>query len=591
MKLRTRLFLSISALVSVALLGLLFGLVSVMQVTHNQQDLIQRGFTTVDIIQQLRQALGEQLSSVINDDPAPAALRSSQEKFRQVLDDALRLPLAAPASDQLREIEQLYQALEATLARAGPAPTRMGTNDEFNAAFKTLRERMLAIQNQAFQNISGAAQRARERSVMIASLLGLVGFAVLLIGFISANGIARRFGTPIDLLARAADQIGEGNYQVTLPISSVTELAVLSHRFGLMADALSRHQSSNTHQLRSSEGRLQAVLDSIGDGLVILDAHGRIEHANPVALRQLSWQDTPYGQPIARLLVDSGVHEAVRRVLAGELAEQVPADLQIVTAGETCLVAWTLTPIQSAEGFRLGAVMVLRDVTEQRLFERARSEFVLRASHELRTPVTGMHMAFSLLRERLEVIEGSREQDLMRTVEEEMQRLVRLIDDLLDFTRYQNGLHKLQRAPCALDELLQRASQRFDELAGQRQIALRCEVQGELLKINIDRAQIERVLDNLISNALRHSEDGGEVQLQARRHGERVILSVLNQGEGIPFGQQARIFEPFVQVGRRKGGVGLGLALSKEIVQLHGGRLNVHSRPGQGAHFYISLPL
>lgn len=591
-KLRTRLFLSISALISVALLGLLLGLISVMQMTNNQQELIQRGFAIVDVGQQLRQALGEQLTSVIDDEPDPGALRHGQQRFRQVLDDALRLPLSAVARRELEEIDRLYRDFEAVLATAGASPTHMGSNDDFTATFSALREHMLAAQNRAFQAIGEAAQHARERSLLIAALLGLIGFAVLLIGFVTAHSIARRFGAPIDLLARAADQIGQGNYQVTLPLSSVAELAVLSRRFGLMAEALNRHHSSNIHRLQSSEGRLQAVLDSIDDGLVILDSHGCIEHANPVAIRQLFWQSDPHGQPIARLLApDSGVHEAVRRVLAGELLEQAPDDLRIDSAGEPRLVAWSLTPIQPSPGLQPSAVMVLRDVTEQRLFERVRSEFVLRASHELRTPVTGMHMAFSLLRERQQVAEGSREQDLMRTVAEEMQRLVRLIDDLLDFSRYQNGLHPLQRAPCLLDELLQQAGQRFAEAAGRRRIVLRSDVQGELPAIDLDRTQIERVLDNLINNALRHSEDGGEVQLQARRHGERVILSVLDQGEGIPISQQARIFEPFVQVGRRKGGVGLGLALSREIVQLHGGRLDVHSRPGQGAHFYISLPL
>ncbi|MCY1284980.1 Alginate biosynthesis sensor protein KinB [compost metagenome] len=216
---------------------------------------------------------------------------------------------------------------------------------------------------------------------------------------------------------------------------------------------------------------------------------------------------------------------------------------------------------------------------------------MLRASHELRTPVTGMRMAFGLLRERQRFAAGSREEELAGTVEEEMQRLVRLIENLLNFSRYQNGLQPLERTPCDVLELLEQARQRFAEAAERRGIRLQVEAQHPLPRLSLDGVLIERVLDNLIGNALRHSEDGGEVQLQARRHGEQVILSVQDHGEGIPFSQQARIFEPFVQVGRRKGGVGLGLALSKEIVQLHGGRLNVYSRPGQGAQFYLSLPV
>ena len=115
------------------------------------------------------------------------------------------------------------------------------------------------------------------------------------------------------------------------------------------------------------------------------------------------------------------------------------------------------------------------------------------------------------------------------------------------------------------------------------------EVQGPLPWLQADQPQLDRVLDNLIDNALRHTGADGQIRLQARRHGERVIISVEDNGEGIAYGQQGRIFEPFVQVGRKKGGAGLGLALCKEIVQLHGGRMGVYSRPGQGTQFYMAL--
>jgi NtrC-family two-component system sensor histidine kinase KinB len=117
------------------------------------------------------------------------------------------------------------------------------------------------------------------------------------------------------------------------------------------------------------------------------------------------------------------------------------------------------------------------------------------------------------------------------------------------------------------------------------------EMQEPLPRLQADKAHLERVLDNLLDNALRHTPQSGLIRLQARRHGERLIISVEDNGEGIAYEQQARIFEPFVQVGRKKGGAGLGLALCKEIVQLHGGRMGVYSRPGQGTQFYMALPL
>lgn len=594
MKLRTRLFLSISALITVALLGLLLGLFSVTQMSHSQSDLIQRGFDAVRIGQKLRQHLGDELMVLIDQQPDAQRLEAIRQSFRAAFDEGFQANLGQEYASALEQASALYDEMERMASEGTPAgqtPHNLANYKPFTDAFQHLRNHLLEQQDQVVAWVIAAERKAAERSRLIAGLLVLTGLAVLAIGVLTAHGIARRFGAPIDMLVRAADQIGQGKYDVVLPVSPVVELAVLSRRFGLMTEALREYHSSNLNQLLSSEGRLKAVLDSIDDGLVILDEQGRIEHANPVALRQLSWQADILGQPIGPLLPDHAVDEALRQVLAGELLHEPPADLQIERAGETRLLAWALTPVQVSEGGSVGAVMVLRDVTKQRAFERVRSEFILRASHELRTPITGMHMAFSLLRERLSLPPSGREQELMRTVDEEMHRLVQLIDDLLNFSRYQNGMQTLQRRPCDLAEMIRQTPQCFVEKTAEREVTLVCEVHEPLPRLSLDAAQLERLIDNLIDNALRYSNPGDEVRLQVRRQGEQVIVSVQDGGEGIPFEQQARIFEPFVQVGRRKGGVGLGLALAREIVQLHGGQIGVHSRPGEGANFYFSLPI
>ena len=588
--LRTRLFLSFSALITVSLLGLLLGVVSVMHMASSQESLLQRSFSTIAISQKLRQNLGDQLVNMISEQPDMQALQASQERFGQLLAEGMQIR-SKQSRQGFESIDQAYRQFQQVLNDRPGTRWVMGDGNSFSQAFNDLRMRMIAVQQRAIENVSRAETQARERAKLIAGLLGLLCLAVLGIGVLTAQSIAQRFGAPIEALAKAADNIGQGNFDVTLPISPVAEMTLLSRRFGLMAEALRHHKATNIEELLASESRLQAVLDSIDDGLVTIDARGCVEHANPVAIRQLFWLRDPHGKSLGELLARPELDEAIQRVLSGQLLEKVPEDLPIETAGEKRLLAWTLTPVNHADGRSVGAVMVLRDVTEQRAFERVRSEFVLRASHELRTPVTGMQMAFSLLQERLKFSAGSREFDLVETVNEEMLRLVQLITDLLNFSRYQNDLQRLDLAPCDLNELLLQARQRFVARAEARGVSLLIEIQQALPLIQLDRMQIERVLDNLLVNALRHSNPGGEIQLQARRHGDRLIISVQDNGEGIDFSQQARIFEPFVQIGKRTGGAGLGLAMCKEIVQLHGGRLNLYSRPNQGSQFYMALPL
>mgnify|MGYP006197673043 CR=1 FL=1 len=280
------------------------------------------------------------------------------------------------------------------------------------------RNRLINEHKLALENINNTQRAARERALLVAGSLGLVALAVLIIGFVTAHGIARRFGGPIEALAKAADHIGQGNFDVTLPISQSAEMNQLTRRFGIMAQALREHQATNVDELLAGQQRLQAVLDSIDDGLLMIDRQGRLEHMNPVAQRQLGWEDDRLGVGLGTALQRPELDEQLRLVLRGGSLERAPEDLSIEVDGESRLLTYSLTPVSPAEGHILGAVMVLHDVTEQRAFERVRSEFVLRASHELRTPVTGMHMAFGLFRERAHFPENSREKDLLDTTDE-----------------------------------------------------------------------------------------------------------------------------------------------------------------------------
>ncbi|MFG6204413.1 ATP-binding protein [Pseudomonas retamae] len=590
MKLRTRLFLSISALITVALLGLLLGLVSVMQMAGTQEALVRSNFVTLELGLKLRQTLGDQLIIMLAEKPDPVAFEASKQHYFQLLDEGIaqeqhdgerQYGFSQAKADYLSFLQAFDLSRDPTNAASSSA--------DFRERFNILRNGLITEHKHALDKINGVQNDARDRALLIAGLLGLVGLAVLIIGFVTAHGVARRFGAPIEALAQAADEIGKGKYDVTLPVSSSLELNQLTKRFGQMAEALREHQATNVDELLAGQQRLQAVLDSIDDGLLMIDRQGQLEHLNPVAQRQLGWEDDRLGQGLGTALGRPELDAQLQLVLRGGTLERAPDDLSIEVDGESRLLTYSLTPVSHTQGHILGAVMVLHDVTEQRAFERVRSEFVLRASHELRTPVTGMHMAFGLFRERAKFPEESREADLLDTVNEEMQRLMQLINDLLNFSRYQNGLQKLTLAPCSIEDLLEQAQLRFGEAAEAKGIALKVEVQGPLPRLQADQVQLDRVLDNLIDNALRHTARDGQIRLQARRHGERVIISVEDNGEGIAYGQQGRIFEPFVQVGRKKGGAGLGLALCKEIVQLHGGRMGVYSRPGQGTQFYMAL--
>ena len=386
MKLRTRLFLSISALMTVALLGLVLGLVSVMQMASNQEVLIRDNFITLDLGLKLRQTLGDQLMIMLNQAPDLAALENSERHYFELLDQGIthenRLDNGHHGFQQARD--DYLSFLKAFSNSQEPSGSLSG-NQELTDKFNVLRNGLINEHKQALENINSTQRKARERALLVAGSLGLVGLAVLIIGFVTAHGIARRFGEPIEALAKAADNIGQGNFDVTLPLSPAVEMNQLTRRFGIMAEALREHQATNVDELLAGQQRLQAVLDSIDDGLLMIDRQGQLEHMNPVAQRQLGWDDDRLGLALGVALQRPELDEQLQLVLRGGSLERAPDDLSIEVDGESRLLTYSLTPVSHTEGHILGAVMVLRDVTEQRAFERVRSEFVLRASHELHT--------------------------------------------------------------------------------------------------------------------------------------------------------------------------------------------------------------
>lgn len=233
MKLRTRLFLSISALITVALLGLLLGLVSVMQMAGTQEATIRSNFVTLDLGLKLRQTLGDQLVLMLAEKPDPAAFEASKQHYLQLLDEGISQEADGDGrqygfTQAKADYLSFLQAFE--LSR-NPGNVLSG-NSDLRERFNILRNGLIAEHKHALDNINAVQHDARERALLVSGLLGLVGLAVLIIGFVTAHAIARRFGAPIEALAQAADNIGQGNFEVTLPISSAMEMNQLTKRFG-----------------------------------------------------------------------------------------------------------------------------------------------------------------------------------------------------------------------------------------------------------------------------------------------------------------------------------------------------------------------
>jgi NtrC-family two-component system sensor histidine kinase KinB len=424
--------------------------------------------------------------------------------------------------------------------------------------------------------------------------LALLGGFTVLIGVLASLRLADRLSRPMERLSRAAAQVAGGNFEVRIGRSGLREADLVAQRFDDMTASLGRFHAMNLDRIVADSRRLDQVVASIDEGLVIFDERGRIERCNPAACDWLGFD--PGAAPGQRLEVLATLPEiaaAVQRAVAepGRRGARAEGELRLGEGegSEARTLAWTLLPF-SAQA-RYGLILALRDVTAARQFERMRTDFVLRASHELRTPITGMRMAFGLLEHKLAFAPDSREAELVQTLRDEMQRLVHLVNGLLDLSRLYASTYAIERQPARVDEWLERARQRFAPLVEAARLELVLDLAPELPSPPLDLGALDRVLDNLVGNAIRHTPAGGTITLGAGVAGRYVEVWVRDSGEGIAHADRARVFEPFVQVGHRVGGVGLGLAMCREIVRQHGGTIRLDSAPGRGSCFTASLPI
>ena len=252
---------------------------------------------------------------------------------------------------------------------------------------------------------------------------------------------------------------------------------------------------------------------------------------------------------------------------------------------------FSVTPVVSKGGGMLGVVLLLRDVTRFKELDRLKSEFVMTASHELKTPLQSLGMSIDLLAEEAGGRLDEKQQQLLNAAHDELTRLKSLISDLLDLSRIEAGKVEMEIERTSVTALAQRAAGLLKTQAEQKGIELSVDAPDGLPDVSADATKITWVLTNLVGNALRYARSG--IVVSASRVGRWVHISVADDGEGIPPEYQSRIFEKFVRVKSDEsvGGTGLGLAICREIVRAHKGTIWVDSSPGKGSEFTFTLPI
>jgi NtrC-family two-component system sensor histidine kinase KinB len=488
-----------------------------------------------------------------------------------------------------------FSDLQGTKNKA-PGDTGKTYHESVLPVFSAVRDACTNLRDLNQQTMFDASKRAEilARTAFV-STLG-IGAAALLIGLGYSLVLSGRLVRPLRDMLDASHAIAEGKYEVSIPAESRDELGRLADGFNAMAGRLALYHRLNVEKVVAEKRKADAVLRSIEDGIVVVDADLKVSEINPTAARILGTDDESVGRHVLEMIRNDKLFGYLRDAAEKGISPRLEGEKAILTTGHgdnERHYLFAVTPVHGQGEARYGAVLLLRDVTRLQEVNRLKSEFVMTASHELRTPLQSITMSMNLLKERARDRFGNEDRELLDTSLEELHRLTALINDLLDLSKLEAGKIGMDMDSVEAGLLVDKALSVIGEQARNRNITLSAEISNGLPKVRADANKIVWVLTNLLSNALRYVDGGGRITVVAEAAGNWLYLSVRDNGPGIPAELQSRIFEKFVQADSPKsvGGTGLGLAICREIVRAHKGTIWVESKEGEGATFTFALPV
>jgi two-component system, NtrC family, sensor histidine kinase KinB len=453
-------------------------------------------------------------------------------------------------------------------------------------------ERLLKLHDHAIFTKSAEARRVAQ--VWFFATVGLV-CSLVLSGILLAVFLSSRIVRPVRELTRAAARIAGGDLEAEARVDAQDEVGILAAEFNRMAEHIRELRRFDIGRLMIAQQTAEAAIDSLHDPVIVTDAQGAVTRLNAAAQELFGPEAEKLGKPVGEIGGDRRIAVAVsetlrsQRPVAGEDAASV---LSLNVDGSERAFRLRTTPMRDGEGRLLGAVMLLHDITHLREIDRIKSDFIATASHELHTPLTSLHMGVNLLLEGAAGALAAKQREILQACHEDCGRLEALMRDLLDLSKIEAGDRPPYLRSVQVNELITATGDSFRAQADSKGVAFLTEASGELRCVLADRLQIERVLSNLVSNALRHTDAGGQVRIGAVHRNGYAAISITDTGHGIPAEFLPNIFDKFVQVPNAPSGrAGLGLAISKRIVEAHGGQLVVQSTIGQGTTFTFTLPV
>ncbi len=462
-------------------------------------------------------------------------------------------------------------------------------------SFNAVRNACIHLREINQETMFKASEKARHFAKRAIWSMILIGGAAIGFGLGFSLILSNLLVRPVQRMMEATQKVSDGNYDIEIPISSSDELGGLSNALNKMAKKLKAYYDLNIDQIVAEKRKSDAIIRSIDDGIVLVDKEFKVTEMNPTAAKALNIESSQVqNKHFLEVVKNEMLFNYMKQSVETGQSPTIEEMKNILTLGQgerQRHYQFSITPVHGKSASLLGVVLLLRDVTQLTELDRLKSEFVMTASHELRTPLTSIGLSIKLLLEKTMGKLDEKEQQLLLAAHEDMQRLKNLISNLLDLSKIEAGKMEMEFENISLHTLCQNAVGVLKNQIDAKGAHFTLDLPQSLPHVKADANKIIWVLTNLISNALRYTEKEGSIHLSVEQLGPYVHVSVRDNGPGIPYEVQSKIFDKFVQIKNDKalGGSGLGLTICKEIVRAHGGTIWVDSTPGEGSTFTFTL--
>jgi len=606
LSIKSKLYVGLGLMAGLMVLLWLSGAFFINTLADNSGAIIQDNIRTVTYAQQMEKAINElytmQLSALGNGGSMDRETYNIvQKKFEQAL--SLQQKNITETGEQ-ELTDQLQSNYEHMLALYNSLTTKEDRSADvissrFAPSYHRLQQNLVQLTNMNVDAIHRKNHKAQQTANQVTLYMSIIGALCSMLGLVMLVRFPGYIVEPVRELIQRMKNIADYNYDQTLDYKTGDEYEELAAAFNQMARRLQEYDRSSLNKIMSEKKRLETIINHMTDAVIGMDADKQILFANDKAIELL---EQPKEELVEQYVPDvASQNELFYRVMhaisEGDKSEteylKIGKEPEHYYAVETIPVRQKI-PETSYESAHLGFIITLKNVTRFQEQAQAKTDFISLVSHELKTPIASIGMSLRLLNDQRVGPLNEEQEKLLGNIKGDVNRMKQTTTELLDLTKIETGNVQINLAPVSPIDLLNYAYETMQMQAEQKGLNINISVSRDLPLVQADTQKTLWVLINLISNAIRYTDTGGMIQLQAQEDDDSnfIRFSVTDSGKGINPNYLDKIFEKFFRIDKDQtdqSGSGLGLSIAKEFILAQGGRIWAESNFGEGSSFYFVL--